>query len=218
MHNPFKTITGHTTAKNKKKKQPTPPPKEPEELFFARAMQDVAPLKGKGRDIAPAAPLVQQAVAPKKNDFSDLLEKSIEFDLESTHEYSVGHIRGLDQKIFRKLKTGGFSLEAHLDLHGLSADQAKMALLDFMKEHYLQGKRCLLLIPGRGKNSPLGMGILRQGVQTWLTQYPLKRIILAFCTAQPKHGGAGAFYVLLRSNKKGQGKILWDKMIFHEQD
>lgn len=218
MNKPFKKLAGHSETRHRKKKQPAQSPKEPEELCFARAMQDVAPLSGKGRDIAPPAPPVQQPVSPQKNDFSDLLEKNIEFDLESTHEYSMGHIRGLDQKIFRKLKTGNFSFEAHLDLHGLNADQAKMALLDFMKKEYLQGKRCVLLIPGRGKNSPLGMGILRQGVQTWLTQYPLKRIILAFCTAQPKHGGAGAFYVLLRSNKKGQGKIFWDKMIFHEQD
>jgi len=217
MHNHFKKMADTTLAQKKENQQALQ--EEPEELFFVRAMHGVAPLKGKGREIPSAAPPVQKSsISLKKNTFSDLLEKNIEFDLESTHEYSVGCIRGLDPKIFRKLKAGGFSLEAHLDRHGLSADQAQMALLDFMKEHYLQGKRCVLLIPGRGKNSPLGRSILRQGVQAWLTQYPLERIILAFCTAQPKHGGAGAFYVLLRSNKKGQGKILWDKMIFHEQD
>jgi DNA-nicking Smr family endonuclease len=61
------------------------------------------------------------------------------------------------------------------------------------------------------------MGILRQGVQSWLTRDPVKRIVLAFCTAQPRHGGAGALYVLLRKHKKGQGKIFWDKLFFDKK-
>ena len=198
--------------------QQKPPCEEPDEELFALAVRGATPLPGKGRAVPPAVPRIPaQPVSNAGDTFSTLLDTSIEFDLESTHEYIQGNIRGLDLKIFRKLKAGGFSFEAHLDLHGYHVDPARLALLDFMKEQYEQGKRCVLIIPGRGKNSPLGMGILRQGVLTWLTQDPIKRIVLAFCTAQPKHGGAGAIYVLLRNNKKGKGKIVWDKMIFREE-
>jgi len=215
MHNPFKKMDIPLSSPSENQQGPpkTAPPSEDE--LFSRAMQDVAPLHGKGREVAPPPLRSSRSVTPATNNsFRELLEKSIEFDLESTHEYIQGYIRGLDQKTFRKLKAGSFSVEAHLDLHGHTLDQARISFLDFMRDTYLQGIRCVLLIPGRGKNSPLGTGILRQGVQSWLTRDPVKRIVLAFCTAQPRHGGAGAVYVLLRKNKKGQGKIFWDKILF----
>jgi len=52
--------------------------------------------------------------------------------------------------------------------------------------------------------------VLRERLQAWLTRDPFKRIVLAFCTALPKHGGAGALYVLLRKRKK-DGKINWER-------
>ena len=124
-----------------------------------------------------------------------------------------GYVRGLDSKIFQQLKAGRLSAEGHLDLHGQNADQALDSLLFFMRESYLAGRRMVLVIPGRGKNSPRGLGILRQELQTWLTREPLRRIVLAFCTAQPKDGGTGAIYVLLRKMKKQQGKVAWDKQM-----
>jgi DNA-nicking Smr family endonuclease len=218
MHNPFKKIGPSLSSPEKKnvpRKQDTPS----EEELFTRAMQDVAPLRGSGREIAPVARSSKNrpSAPPVSPSFGELLEKNIQFDLESTHEYIQGNIRGLNQKTFRRLKAGAFSVEAHLDLHGHTLDQARISFLDFLRETYLQGMRCILIIPGRGKNSPLEMGILRQGVQSWLTRDPVKRIVLAFCTAQPRHGGAGALYVLLRKHKKGQGKILWDKIFFDKQ-
>jgi DNA-nicking Smr family endonuclease len=112
-----------------------------------------------------------------------------------------GFVRGLDSKIFQQLKAGRLSVEGHLDLHGQNADQALDALLFFMRKSYLAGRRAVIVVPGRGRNSPGGLSILRQELQSWLTREPLKRIVLAFCTAQPKDGGAGALYVLLRKQK-----------------
>ena len=56
----------------------------------------------------------------------------------------------------------------------------------------------------------MGQGILRQEISTWLTQAPLKRIVLAFTTALPRHGGSGAVYLLLRQARKERGKIFWE--------
>jgi DNA-nicking Smr family endonuclease len=99
-----------------------------------------------------------------------------------------------------------------LDLHGFNADDAHNLLLGFVKENYLAGKRCLLVIPGRGKNSPDGRGILREQIQYWLIRDPFKRVLLAFSTAQPQHGGTGALYLLLRKYKKSRGKIFWERL------
>ena len=62
--------------------------------------------------------------------------------------------------------------------------------------------RCVIVVPGRGRNSPDGIGILREKLKLWFTQEPFKRVVLAFCTARPHDGGPGSLYVLLRKYKK----------------
>jgi len=186
-----------------------------EDVFF-RAMQGVRPLEGRGRDIAPDC--TRQYIESIETDNSlDILNKlvngHIEFDIEYSDEYIHGYVQGINSRTLRKLKAGNLSIQAHLDLHGLNTIQARMRLLNFMREQYISSNKCVLLIPGRGRNSPLGAAVLRNEVQTWLTREPLKRIVLAFCSAQPRHGGTGALYVLLRNYKKTGGKIFWDKYL-----
>ena len=96
-------------------------------------------------------------------------------------------------------------------MHGLNAEQAYAGLLAFIRHAYQQGKRSLLVVTGRGKNSPGWQGVLRENMREWLTRAPLKRVVLAFCTARPGDGGPGALYVLLRKYKKNGGKIIWDQ-------
>ncbi|MDQ7835603.1 MAG: Smr/MutS family protein [Humidesulfovibrio sp.] len=193
-------------------------PGNADDAMFFRAMQGIAPLAGSGRQIQPPPP-PPAAVEPEDGDDSDAklmrlaAQGAIEFDLELSDEYMRGFVRGLDSKIFQQLKAGSLSVEGHLDLHGQNADQAHDALLFFMRESYLAGKRVVLVIPGRGKNSPGGLSILRAEIQSWLTREPLRRIVLAFCTAQPRDGGTGALYVLLRKIRKSVGKVAWDKQM-----
>lgn len=196
-----------------------------EDIAFLQAMQGVTPLDGvKGREIPPPAPQEPEP-APAGNRVSeeaevashlqDLVSGKVEFALQYSDEFIHGHVLGLDSKLLVRLKAGYYSPEAHLDLHGMNAEQAFTSLGEFIRDSYMQGRRCILLIPGRGKNSPEGYGVLREAVQAWLTRDPLKRVVLAFCTALPKHGGAGALYVLLRKHK-GKGKINWERMALDE--
>lgn len=190
---------------------------EPDEadLFF-NAMQGVDELSGSGRDVAANKPRIKKPTPRKSSEkkaLDDFLSGNIEFELEHSEEYMHGYVRGLDSKIFQQLKAGSLSWESHVDLHGLNSDQAFDTLLFFVRESYLQNKRCLLVVTGRGRNSPGGRSVLKQEIQTWLTREPLRRIVLAFCTAQPKDGGGGALYVLLRKQKKQKGKVKWDKQM-----
>lgn len=205
MHNPFKSLDKDPSLRSRLKKKArrgktapsatadrgaTVREHESEEELFLHAFSDVEPLTKGGRDIA-GAPRPKEVVPVPPPSFARLLEENIEFEMEYTHEFITGQIRGLDAKIFRKLKSGEFSVQGHLDLHGMNTDQAKIAVIDFLRRSYMEGKRCVLLIPGRGRNSPLGQGVLRQELTNWLTQAPLKRIVLAFTTALPRHGGSG---------------------------
>lgn len=215
-----------------KKAKPAPKPvqaapREPEQdegSLFCSAMGGVQPLKGRsGRDLPkapppPPEPAPQAGEQSQENAAAEQLRKlvagEIEFDLEFTDEFLQGHVRGMDERTLRQLMAGALSVEAHLDLHGCNAEQAMDSVLFFVRESYLMGRRVVLLVTGRGLNSPGGMGVLKQEVQNWLTRDPLKRVVLAFCTALPRHGGAGAIYVLLRKRKKNEGKVKFDRSSF----
>lgn len=207
--------------KPKPVKEDTPKPDEKAELaLFQAAMQGVSQMRDDSvrkpaPKAAPAPAATPQPLDPDEDDGAYLrkfLSGEVEFELEYTDEFMYGYVRGLDIKTFQQLKAGSLSVAAHLDLHGMITAQARENLLFFIRESYLQGHRCVLVVTGRGINSPGGQGVLRRETETWLTHDPLKRVVLAFCTAQAKDGGAGAIYVLLRRHKKTQGKIAWDTM------
>lgn len=199
------------TGSEKGVKVPELPQLEDESVFFS-AMQAVTPLAGKGRAIVPeveTTPLLDQDEPCPLQDFID---GKVEFTLAFTDEYVEGHIIGLDLITVGKLQAGQLSPEAHLDLHGLNAMQAYTALINFFRMAYHKGQRTVLVVCGRGHNSIQKTPVLREKLQNWFTQDPLKRVILAFCTAKSMDGGAGALYVLLRKFRKDRGKIHWERI------
>lgn len=110
----------------------------------------------------------------------------------------------MDKKNFQRLLKGKLEIDATLDLHGMTADQAKVYLQSYLVHAHKSGHRMILVITGKGKhkgtdefNRPKG-GILRQSLRDWLTGPMLASKVLQVSQAQPKHGGAGAFYVYLR--------------------
>jgi DNA-nicking Smr family endonuclease len=182
--------------------------------LFSRAMRGVVPIARKGREIVPAAP-AQPTPAPAPGgsaSLRDLLEGRPEFSLICSDEYMEGSVIGTDPAVLGRLRAGRFSSEAHLDLHGQNARQALVSLSWFIRSAYLNGLRTVIVVTGRGKNSPNGMGVLRPLLSEWLGKEPFKRVVLAFCTARPADGGPGAVYVLLRKQKKKRGKIIWDRL------
>jgi len=96
------------------------------------------------------------------------------------------------EKIFLR---GEFPIESTLDLHGMTQTEAFDALANFMSRAVKSGKRYLLVISGKGS---CGKGILRRNFENWLHQLPEFSSILALRPASPRHGGSGAFYVVLR--------------------
>lgn len=186
-----------------------------EEELFTKAMQGVRPVHTRGREVAPGAartPGRGAAPDPAKA-LRDLLEGRVEFAVHHSDEYLEGHVVGVDPKLLDRLRSGQLSPEANLDLHGQNARQAFEALTWFMKNAYQRNLRTVLVVTGRGKNSPDGMGVLRPLLQQWLCRDPFKRVVLAFCSAKPSDGGPGAVYVLLRKYKKSRGKIMWERTI-----
>lgn len=120
------------------------------------------------------------------------------FIVSDTPEYIEGTGYNVREEYARRLHRGDFSIQDHIDLHGMNVDNAKEAFESFMKAALISGKRAVLIIHGRGLSSR-GEPILKNKVREWLNQsYWLKRV-LAYASAQSYDGGAGATYVLLRS-------------------
>ena len=188
------------------------PAEEDDSHDFFSAVRGTVPLNGRGRDVPvePEAPVVP--VTDPRHPLQDFMDGKVEFSVASTDEYAEGHVVGLDLMIVSQLQSRQFSPEAHIDLHGLNCEQAFQNLVGFFRSSYYKGVRTVLVVTGRGLNSLNGVPVLRSRVQQWFTQDPLKRVVLAFCTARQEDGGAGAFYVLLRRRKKSAGKIRWDVM------
>lgn len=101
---------------------------------------------------------------------------------------------GISHKDMRRLKAGDFHIEKQLDLHGSTAEEARHQLLHFLEEAQTQGWRCVRIVHGKGKHGA-DTPILKNLVNTWLRQLPQ---ILAFCSAPPRAGGAGAVILLLK--------------------
>jgi DNA-nicking Smr family endonuclease len=120
------------------------------------------------------------------------------FDLADGDEFIEGKVAGLDQQLVRKLRRGDFAVQAHVDLHGMTRDEAKRAVEAFLRASRSAGKRCVLVVHGRGLHSKDNLPVLKDALRSWLSTARFARHVLAFATARPVDGGAGAIYVLLR--------------------
>lgn len=102
---------------------------------------------------------------------------------------------GLSRMMLRKLRRS--RIDDSLDLHGSPIEAARMRLQHFIFSATEQRFRHVLVIHGKGTNSPGGEAVLRALTRNWLTQHPQ---VLAYCLAPPNLGGDGAVIILLKSN------------------
>ncbi len=184
-------------------------PKADDEEIFLQNMSDVIPLPRFRRErIHPPTPAQNPArfLAQEEGEvhahLMGLVCGEVKFELSLSDEYTDGAVVGLSPEVLNKLKGGEFSYQDHVDLHGCNREQAREEVIQFVQECFGRGLRCVLVVCGRGLNSKDKKPVLKEGVVRWLTQSPLKRMILAFASARSHDGGAGAFYVLLRRNEQ----------------
>jgi DNA-nicking Smr family endonuclease len=107
---------------------------------------------------------------------------------------------GLDRRSAERLSRGRLPIDGRLDLHGLTQAAAVERLAGFLARAQGEGKRCVLVITGKG-GSRERAGVLREQVPRWLNQQPNRARVLAFDYARPQHGGEGALYVLLKRRR-----------------
>ncbi|MEE8563481.1 MAG: Smr/MutS family protein [Alphaproteobacteria bacterium] len=114
---------------------------------------------------------------------------------------AAGAAPGLDKRTAQRLRRGQIRIEGRIDLHGMTRVEAYRNLSDFLKSSAAGGRRCVLVITGKGLSQGAGSGILRAEFPRWLNEPALRPLILSFAPAQPRDGGGGAFYVYLRRDR-----------------
>jgi DNA-nicking Smr family endonuclease len=181
-----------------------------DEALLRQAFDGVRPMGGTGPErIAVQPPVVRNVVSEDAEvlaELSDLVSGQGAFELTETEEYLEGARVGLDPRLVVRLRRGDFSMQAHIDLHGMTQLDAKAALTDFILESVHKGRRAVLVVHGRGLRSPGGRPVLKHATAQWLSHGTIGAYVLAFTTARTYDGGAGAVWVLLRRERK-RGKF-----------
>ncbi len=104
---------------------------------------------------------------------------------------------GVQQRVMEKLRRGMFAIEKELDLHGMTVNDAEIALKRFLFYCLQNQYRCVRIIHGKGLGSKDKKPVIKNHLNRWLQK---NGSILAFCSARPVDGGTGAIYVLLRKS------------------
>lgn len=181
----------------------TPHPDE-DDLDFAAEMKGVTRHKhdraelGKTRDNQQSV-LARRAAAVKEQDrvIDGLSNEAVE--LVDSDEELIFAGPGVQLGRLKKLKQGHIAWDAGLDLHGYSVNDARDELSQFIRDAVRSRSRCVLVVHGKAFSGEAGNeALIKSYVNDWLRQLDG---VTAFCSAQPRDGGTGALYVLLKQSR-----------------
>ncbi|WP_051327989.1 Smr/MutS family protein [Desulfatirhabdium butyrativorans] len=171
--------------------------------LFRQTMCDVTPLPGRGkyRMAKSEHPAATPRQTPDADGFAKLHRLVLTgegFDVSLTPEYIEGTASDISRHIPRSLYRGRFSIQAHLDLHGYTAREARIRFDAFLETCLRDSLRIVLIIHGRGLSSP-GEPVLKRCVQEWIVRSSWRKWVSAYCSARSCDGGSGATVLMLRN-------------------
>ena len=103
----------------------------------------------------------------------------------------------IDNSTITKMKKGDYKIDASIDLHGYTLKEAIQKFEEFILQSWHLKKRLLLVITGKG----IGDNSIRSMLTNWVNNKNIRPFILRIGFASTKHGGTGAFYVLLKRDR-----------------
>ncbi len=168
-----------------------------ESTLFRTAMRDAAPRRADA-PLPDAAPPASGARARETPAIAPAPAAPVPV-APALPDLAPGIFAGIDKRSALRLKRGQTPIEDRLDLHGMTQAEAHRALNGFVAEAAAIGHRCVLVITGKGRAG--SEGVLRRMVPHWLNQATLRPLILGVARAQPRDGGSGALYLLLRRRR-----------------
>ena len=108
----------------------------------------------------------------------------------------------------KKVRRGKLDIDGSIDLHGYRQVEAQTALGGFLVRMRASGARCVLVVTGKGRAIEVGEdyltpqpGVIRRRLPEWLSGPGIREHVSGYASAHPRHGGGGAYYVLLKALK-----------------
>ena len=167
-----------------------------DKALFRDAVGEVKPVKDdKALQDKPAPQIGKIAKQDDKQVMESLLAELSENDLLDTGEHLSFTRDGIQKGVLRKLKSGQYSVQGEIDLHGLTLKQARIELSEFLSYAIDNRRLCVRIIHGKGRRQPDKEPRLKPAVNAWLQSH---KSVIAFCSARAMEGGTGAVVVLLR--------------------
>ncbi len=171
--------------------------KDDHKAAFIDSIKDAIPLH---TDKAPHySPKMHPHPAQSYADEARVMQEILDWDYGYEHQEPDDTLTfcrpGVQKTVFRKLRRGQYKISHELDLHGMTLAEAGLILPVFLLESRQQDLRCVRIIHGKGISSSNRGPVIKPMVNRWLRR---KDEVLAFCSARPADGGAGAVYVLLK--------------------
>ncbi|MBN9134154.1 MAG: Smr/MutS family protein [Nitrosospira multiformis] len=195
------TLRAKTVAEGDKREGTVVSIGDNDAALFRDAVRNVVPLSPTDKVILSAGhpPPMPLQFQPARPAVHDALSDDVR-PMEPGDEWAF--LRpGVSRQTLRRLRRGYWKIEAQLDLHGFTREEARLALAAFMDASGESGKRCLRVIHGKGFGSQNREPVLKTRIGGWLSQ---REDVLAFCQASPAAGGSGAVLVLLRTPSGSQ--------------
>nr|WP_209003340.1 Smr/MutS family protein [Stappia taiwanensis] len=183
-------------------------PSPDERKLWAQVTAHVTPLPGRPVRPEPVEPEAPEAGAAPAEKSGRPTAPKTQTALRPPARPSQPPLAPIEPRQRRKLARGTRSIDARIDLHGLTQAEAHVRLRGFLSQAQARGFTLVLVITGKGAGSMAaeGRGILRRVVPQWLAFPEMRSLVVGFEEAHPAHGGGGALYVRLR--KAGRGRRL----------
>jgi len=166
--------------------------------LFRDAMKHARPLRHSRTTHARKRPhpVPRQRMQDELQVLDDMLSDEYDVADVETGEELMFVRPGLQHNVLRRLRRGQFPVESELDLHGQTANTARIEMTAFLHDCLQRHLRCVRIVHGKGYGSKNQKPVLKNKVNNWLRQ---RNEVLAFCSTPHNDGGTGAVYVLLKS-------------------
>jgi DNA-nicking Smr family endonuclease len=168
--------------------------------LFRNAVSGAKPLRPDDRVAEPKSKPKPKARFTRADE-KKALRESLEDDIDTMERGNADSMRfsrpSVGRRTMRKLSRGRFSVQAEIDLHGMTVAEAKPRLTDFIENCVRQGLLCVRIVHGKGLGSGQRGPVLKNSVFHWLRKW---NAVLAFVSARQVDGGTGAVYVLLQQD------------------
>lgn len=163
--------------------------------LFGQAMSDVKPLDSNKISLRKKP----GGISKRKAQNTQAIEDTLSDDFIPECGNFLEFIRpGIQKSLLKQIRNGKLPVEDRLDLHGYTRDKARTTLLEFIHASQKNEFKIVCVVHGKGYHSEDGQPVLKAMVNKWLQNI---NQVLAFTSAQPKDGGTGAVYVLIKRLK-----------------